>query len=133
MRQTASSALSSDGSSVPGRGKLAPLDLAKHLAEVFALERRPPGEQAVERRPQAVDIRPRSQPVQFAAGLLGAHVSRRAQRRARERLGRAARGGRDEGALAALLAGLDPPQRLGQAPVDHQGLAVLADDDVARA
>ena len=27
---------------------------------------------------------------------------------------------------------LDPAQRLGQAPVDHQRLAVLADDDVAR-
>ena len=31
-----------------------------------------------------------------------------------------------------VAARLDPAQRLGQAPVDHQRLAVLADDDVAR-
>ena len=31
-----------------------------------------------------------------------------------------------------VLARLDPAQRLGQAPVDDQRLAVLADDDIAR-
>ena len=115
-----------------GRHEVAPLHLAEHLADIITLERRPAGEQAVERRAQAVDVRPRAQPVQFAARLLRAHVGRRAQRAARKRLGRPARRGRDERPLAALLARLDPAQRLGQAPVHHQRLAVLADDDVAR-
>src|SRR5208282_2678577 len=85
-------------------GEFAALHLAQDLADVVTLEWRLPGQQAIERRAQRVDVRPRSEIVEIATGLLGAHVSRRAQRAAGQRLGRPARGGRDEGALAALLA-----------------------------
>ena len=66
-------------------------------------------------------------------GLLGAHVGRRAQRRAGQRLGRAAGRGRASASARPTSApGSARPSGLGQAPVDHQRLAVLADDDVAR-
>ena len=75
---------------LPGRPELAPLHRPEHRADVVPLERRPAGQQAVERGPQAVNVAPRSQLLEVAAGLLGAHVSRRAQRAARQRLGAAA-------------------------------------------
>ncbi len=59
-------------------------------AQVVPLERRLAGQQAIERRAQAVDVRPRAEPVEVAGGLLGAHVGRSAHRRAGQRLGRAA-------------------------------------------
>ena len=86
FRQTASRALSSDGSSCAGRDEVAGLDLAEDLADVLALERRLAGQQAVQRGAQRVDVGARAQPVEVAAGLLGAHVGRRAQRAAGQRL-----------------------------------------------
>jgi hypothetical protein len=65
-------------------------------------------------------------------GLLGAHVGRRPQRAARQRLGRPAGRRRDQRPLAGTRTGVGPAGRLGQAPVDYQRLAVLADDDVPR-
>ena len=53
-----------------------------HVGDV-ALERRLAGQQAVEGRAQAVDVRPRAQALEVALGLLGAHVGRRPQRRCR--------------------------------------------------
>ena len=97
---------------LPRRRELAPLHLAEHLADVVALERRPAGQQAVERRAQAVDVRPRPQAVEVAAGLLGAHVRRRAHRRARQRLGRAAGRGRHQRPLAARRPGSVRPSGL---------------------
>ena len=120
------------GVELAGRREVALLDLAEDLADV-ALERGLAGQQAIERGAEAVDVGARPEVVEVARGLLGAHVGRRAQRRAGQRLGTcrwptrasasARRRGRDR---------LDLPQRLGQAPVDHQRLAVLADDHVAR-
>ena len=114
-----------------GRRKFAPLHLAEHLADILTLERRPAGEQAVERRAQAVHVRPRSQPVQFAARLFRAHVGGRAQRAARQ-ASRPSRSTRKGKRLLAALDAVGPAHRLGQPPVHHQRLAVLAHDDVGR-
>jgi hypothetical protein len=74
--------------------------------------------------------RPRAQVLQVPQRLLGAHVGRGPQRGARQRLGAAAgRGGQERPLLREPG---DRPPRLGQASVDDQGLAVLADDDIAR-
>lgn len=72
------------------------------------------------------------QRTQAAGRLLGAHKARRADGRPGQRLGRpAGRGGPQRRLLGGrALAG--PVDRLGQAPVDDQRLAVLADDDVGR-
>ena len=75
---------------LPRRRELAPLHGPEHLADVVALERRPAGQQAVERRAQAVDVARGPEALEVARGLLGAHVGRRAQRRAGQRLGAAA-------------------------------------------
>ncbi len=81
---------------------------------------------------QGVDIRGGPERLQVAARLLRAHVGRRPQRaRRRSVSAAAARRGRPEGPL--LRARLAPSRGLGQAPVDDQGLAVLADDDAAPA
>ena len=64
----------------PRRRELALPDGAEHVAESF-LHRGPAGQQVVERRAQAVDVGPRAEVFQVSLGLLGAHVSRRAQRR----------------------------------------------------
>ena len=77
--QTASRALSSEGSTSRGAREVAGLHLAEDLADVVALERRLAGQQAVQRGAQRVDVGARAQPVEIAAGLLGAHVGRRAQ------------------------------------------------------
>ena len=131
LRQIASSAGSMLGSSWRG-GRNSPFCTARITSTTSPVERRLAGQQAVERRPQAVDIRPRSQPFELALGLLGAHVSRSAQRAAGERLGTAAGRRRHEQPLARLGPRLDAAHRLGQPPVDDQGLAVLAHDDIGR-
>ena len=115
-----------------GRRELAPLHGTQHDADVFPLERRLAGQETVKRGTEAVDIRPRAEPVEFPGSLLRAHVGRRAQRTARQRLGRPAGRRGHERPLVARRVGLGPPQRLGQAPVDDQRLAVLADDHVGR-
>ncbi len=113
-----------------GPREFAPLYLAQDLADVVSLDRWPAGQQAVERGAQAVDVRPRAEVLQVAARLLGAHVGRRAQGAAGQGLRAAAGGAGHERPLAR--AGLGLAGGLGQAPVDDQRLAVLADDDVAR-
>ena len=71
FRQTASSARSSVGIELARRREFAPLHGAEHVADVVALERRLAGQQAVERRTQAVDVRPRAQPIQLAPACSG--------------------------------------------------------------
>ena len=67
------------------------------------------------------------------AACSGLMNCRRADRRARQRLGRPAGRRRDQRRLRVLgRAGSRLTDRLGQAPVHHQGLAVLAQHDVAR-
>ena len=66
------------------------------------LERRPAGQQAVERRAQAVDVGARPEAVQVPLGLLGAHVRRRPQAHAGQRLGAAAGRGGDQRPLARI-------------------------------
>ena len=116
---------------VPRRGELAPTHGADDLKDV-PLERRPPGQQVVERRAEAVDVGPGPQALQLPFGLLGAHVGGGPQRAARQRLGRSAGGQRDERPLARGGAGVGQTRGLGQPPIDHQRLAVLADDHVGR-
>ena len=116
----------------PWRGELTPLDLAEDFADVVAFVRRLAGQEAEEGRAERVHVAPGAQPVEIAAGLLGAHVGRRAQGAAGQRLGAAAGRGGHERPLAGARARLGPTQRFGQPPVHHQRLAVLADDHVAR-
>ena len=127
--QTASRALSIAGSSWRGGGNSPSCTARKIGTDVVALEWRLAGQQTVECRAQAVDVRPRAQPVELAPGLLGAHVGRRAQRAARQGL-RLSRWRRGDRLLADRRVG--PAHGLGQPPVDHQCLAVLAHDDVGR-
>ena len=68
---------------------------------------------------------------EIASRLLGAHISRRAQGRARQGLGRAAGGG--FGYQRSLDGGgVGSAQGFGEAPIDHQRLAVFANDDIGR-
>jgi hypothetical protein len=59
-----------------GPHELASLNLAEQLADVVSLKRWLTDQHAVQRRTQAIDVRPRTQPVEIAAGLLGAHKPR---------------------------------------------------------
>jgi hypothetical protein len=115
-----------------GRGELTPLDLAEDFADVVAFIRRLAGQEAKEGRAERIHVAPRAQQVEVAAGLLRAHVGRRAQGAAGQRLGAATGRGGHERAFAGAGAGLGPAQRLGQPPVHDQRLAVLADDHIAR-
>ena len=128
----ASSAGSIEGSTGRGRGKSPWPDGSQDRAEVVSLEGRLAGEQAIERGAQAVDVGARAEAVEVAGRLLGAHISRRAQRRAGQRIGRS-RWPRRASASARPTADPGPPsRRLGQAPVDDERLAIFADDDVGR-
>ena len=114
-----------------GARELAAPDLAEHLADV-ALEGGLAGQQAVEGGAQAVDVAARPEAIELAGGLLGAHVGGRAQGAAGQGLGAAAGRAGHQRPLAAVDGRLGLSQRLGQAPIDHERLAVLADDHVAR-
>ena len=117
---------------LPWRGELAPLDLAEDFADVVALERRLAGQEAVKRRAQLVDVataapagRDRRGPARGSCRPACPGRCRAASRRCRwPRRARASARSAEPG--SAL------PGGLGQPPVDHQRLAVLADDDVAR-
>src|SRR5882724_9202080 len=82
----------------------------------------------VESRPQAVDVGCRTQPVQLAIGLLGAHVRRRAESRAGDRLDGPSGGERSK--WPRLCGSIAPG--LGQSPIHQESLTVAADDDVMR-
>ncbi len=112
-----------------GSGEVAAADLAEDLADI-ALEGGPARKEAVERRAQAVDVRPRPEVLELAGGLLGAHVGGGAHGAARQRLGATAGRAGHQGALAEFARGVGLSQGLGEPPVDDKGLAVLADDDV---
>ena len=66
----------------PGGRKHADADPRQHLGGRVAGERRVADQHAVKRRPQAVHVAGRADPVVVAGRLLGAHISRRADRRA---------------------------------------------------
>ena len=114
-----------------GRRK-SPRCTARITSPIVALERRPAGQQAVERRAQAIDVRPRAQPIEFAPRpapgscrpACPAHCPGSVSDEPLAEEGTSVRSPPD--------ARLDSARRLGQAPVDHQCLAVFADDDVAR-
>ena len=110
--------------------ELAMLNLAEQLSDIVTNKWRFAGQQAIERRAQAVDIGPRPQMVQPSLGLLGAHVSRRPHCRARQGLGRTARRGGPERPFGQSRSRL--AHGLGKPPVHDQCLAVLAKDDIAR-
>ena len=92
-------------------------------------ERRPARQQVIERGAQTIHVAGR--PDRGPSGLLGAHVGRGPEGRARLRhpvvRGRG-------GIRRAFLPGFNVrnPGRLGQPPVDHDGLAVGAQHDVGR-
>ena len=82
---------------------------------------------------QAVDVAARPEALEVTRGLLRAHVGRRPERRARQ----ASRAdpltvGGDQRSARRSQSRLEPGPALGQPPVDHQRLAVRADDDVRR-
>ncbi len=92
--------------------------------------RRPPGQDLVEHRPQAPDVRALVDGIDLAAGLFGAHVGRGAD-------GRAGGGFAGIGLLQVAQLALDVvgpdvalAGHLGHAPIQHHRLAELADHDV---
>ncbi len=105
----------------------------QHVHDVAGVERAVPGQQAIERRAQAINVAGRPDPIELAGGLLGAHVLRRPQRRAgagqRRRVvvgqGRTIRGIESRGRRR-----LWRRDRLGEPPVDHEGFAEPAEHDV---
>ena len=129
--QIASSARSIVGSIVRGGGK-SPRCTAQDRPDVSAFERGLAGQETVKGGSEAVDIGARAEPVELAAGLLGAHVGRGPHRRPGQGVGTAAGRARHQHSLLEVAPRLDPAQRLCQAPVDDQRLAVLAEDDVGR-
>ncbi len=131
----ASSAGSIHALELARRREVAPLDLAEQLDDVGVGKGGPAGQQAVEGGAQAVDVAGRTQLVNPAGGLLGAHVGRGSQPRPELRPAHVAARLGDQGAVVQRRrrrCGLSPTHALGQAPVDDQGLAVLAQHDVAR-
>ncbi len=115
---------------VPRRRELACFDGLEHVAEL-PLHRGLVGQYVVKRGTQAVDVGPWAEILKVALSLLGAHEAGRSQGTAGKRFGGAAGGAWDECLLAQVGTGVGPTCRLGQPPVDHQRLTVLADDDVA--
>lgn len=94
--------------------------------------RHPAGQQVIQRRTQAIDVRRWRQFVVPTLGLLGAHVGGRTDGRShlRRRRVRPVNGvGHHSGRQRHVLVRTD---HLGQAPVDHQRLAELAEHDVRR-
>ena len=114
-----------------GARELAAADLAEHLADV-ALERGLAGQEAIKGGAQAVDVAAGTEAIQVAGGLLGAHVGGVPRADAGQGLGAAAGRAGHQGPLAAVAGASDSPERLGQAPIDHERLSVLAHDHVAR-
>ncbi len=89
-----------------------------------------PHQQAVKRRAQAVDVGRRADAVDFAVGLLGTHVLRRADRGPgtgeRRVAGPSIRKSTRVRAFLVFIA----PEQLGQSPVDDQRLAERPEHDV---
>ena len=117
----------------PGRGDVGLPDAPEDLGG-GPLDRGTAGQDRVEGGPQAVDVAGGGEQFEPAVGLLGAHVGGGPDDRAGLGVAGAAPGGGAERLLGrhprrpALLAA----DRLGQAPVDDQGLAEGAEHDVAR-
>ena len=82
---------------------------------------------------QAVNVRPRAKLVKIAPSLFRRHVRRRPHRRARQCF-RASTGRRrqEHPFVATRETGLCLAKGLGEPPVDHKGLAIFADDHIAR-
>jgi len=115
--------------------EVAPHDLAEQIRQILVVEWCLPSKQAIEGGTKAVDVAGRTQLVDPPGGLLRAHVGGRPE--ASAQLGPAHVATRLGNQRAVVQrrrgrCGLRPAQTLGQAPVDHQGLAVLAEHDVAR-
>ena len=66
----------------PRRREISLHDLVNHLRDILARKRDPAREYLVEGRTQAVNVAGRTELVDITTGLLGAHVRRRANRRA---------------------------------------------------
>ena len=121
----------------PGRPEIALDHPLEHLGGLLAAEGDPAGQELVERRAQAVDVAGGPHLVEVAAGLLGAHVGRRADRRAGLRLPGMRPRPRRRQARLRVAAGhhrqdVGLADHLRQPPVHHQRLAVPAQHDVGR-
>ena len=119
------------GLDLPRRWKVAPLDPPENDDDLGIVEGRPAGQEAVERGAEAVDVAERPDRLQAALGLFRAHIGRSPDDRTR--LGLAAAGGarRPERPLGRRLAvGIVAAHKLGQAPIDDQGLAEGTQHDV---
>ncbi len=113
--------------------KLAALDFAQDFRGVDAIKGCATRQDNVERGAQAVDITRGAQQVEPTLGLLGAHVGRCTEGGARNRLARAAGRRRAQGRFGARVAGggLVAADDFRQAPIDDQGLAIGAEQDIA--
>ena len=120
------------GLDLPWRREVASPDLPEHGDDLI-FERRPAGQEAVERRAEAVDVAQRAEQLQAALGLLRAHIGRSPDDRARLGLTAARGARRPEGRLGRrLVGGIIAAHDLRQPPVDDQGLSVGTQHDVRR-
>ncbi len=123
-------------------GRVEGEDLGDDLGGRPALEGRPARQGVMERRPERVHVRVRTDPARVAARLLGRHVGGRAHDRPRLRLdagpfradtGRGGvRSGRARAGRLPRPLGIRPGEHLREAPVHHLDLAVAPDHDVLR-
>jgi hypothetical protein len=111
-------------------GEVAVPDRSEDREDISPFERSLADQEAIKSRSQTVDVGRGTEAFEVALGLLGAHVSGSADRVAVLGLGASAGRGRDQGPFVGCQIGRGLAHRLGQAPVDDQGLAILTDDHV---
>ena len=120
----------------PRRRKVSLQDPFNDFGDFLARKRNPARQQLVKGRAQAVNVAGGTELVDVAASLFGAHVRRRANRRAL--LGMSGRAERRTGRIRLELpmssAGMSSclADHLGEPPVDDQGLAIRSQHDVGR-
>ena len=122
----------------PARGRhrrdLAALHLRQNLRHRLAIHRRPEREQRIQDAAQRVDIAPLVEEVHLPHRLLRRHVIRRAHHIPIQRPAKIPALLRRRLPLRFPLSGFRQriSQKLRQAPIHHQNLAILADHDVFR-